>query len=143
VTVPTIDFDSIPDDNGDVLPDGTYLCKLIEVLTGKSSNGNEMWNLTWAVQEGEHANRYIWDRMVFSPKAMSRVKLICSRLGLDTTGVKNLKPGDLKGRNAYVTIETENYESTKTGRTEQRNSVPFDGYGKIEPKPIDPKDIPF
>ena len=80
-------------------------------------------------------------------KAMQRVKLVCSRLGIDVSRPEeiDLSPADLKGRRAIVEATVEEYDQvvldketkqpvtdpvtgqTKTRRA-QRNAVPFAGY---------------
>ena len=81
--------------------------------------------------EGEHEGRKIFDNMVFSEKALKRVKLICSRLGLDVSGELDLTPDMLKGRACLVTVETQEYVNDE-GRNKKRNVVPFAGYERIE-----------
>ena len=69
-----------------------------------------MWKLRFEVLDGEYRGRYIFDNMVFSDAALKRVKLICSRLGLDVSGEVELTPEVIMGRKCWVTVETEEYE---------------------------------
>jgi len=130
--MPIIDFDAIPDaDDFSPLPNGTYLCILDQVVEATTKDGkNELWKLEWVVISGEYADRKIFDNMVFSEKAMPRVKLICSRLGINTTGQVNLMPDELRGKTARVLVTIEEYTNDK-GETRKRNSVPFAGYERI------------
>ena len=86
------------------------------------------------VDSGPHRGRYIFDNMVFSDAALKRVKLICSRLGIDTSRELDLTPDLIKGRSCYVTVETEEYEDQE-GNTKQRNVVPFAGYERADGAP--------
>ena len=65
--------------------------------------------------------------MVFSQKALPRVKLICSRLGVDVAGEIDLKPEHLIEKTCLVTVTIEEYEGDE-GKVKKRNSVPFSGY---------------
>lgn len=126
--MPKVDFAKVDDvDSYSPLPDGSYLCRLTEVETDVTRNGDEMWKLRFTVEDGPHAGRYIFDNMVFSLAAMKRVKLICSRLELDTTGEVDLNPDLVKGRRCVVSVQTEEYVDDNN-QTKSRNVVPFAGY---------------
>ena len=86
-----------------------------------------MWKLRFEVAEGEYARRYIYDNMIFSDAALKRVKLICSRLGLDTSREIDLTPKLLEGRTCILTVEIEDYEDQE-GKIKKRNIVSFAGY---------------
>ena len=130
--MPRIDFKQV-DDVQDFapLPAGTYLCRVVDVEKATTQYGDEMWKLRWVVEAGPQRGRYIFDNMVFSNAAMKRVKLICSRLGLDVSGTLELTPALIKGRTCHVTAETEEFEDHE-GMTKRRNVVPFAGYESAE-----------
>ncbi len=133
--MPRIDFNRVDDvQDFSPLPDGRYLCRLAEVEEAATQYGDEMWKLRFVVESGPHRGRYIFDNMVFSEAALKRVKLICSRLGIDVSGELDLTPNLLKGRSCYVTVETEEYEDYE-GNTKQRNVVPFAGYDRADGAP--------
>ena len=90
-----------------------------------------MWKLRLVVEAGPHRGRYIFDNMIFSDAAMKRVKLICSRLGLDVSGEIELTTVLVRGKSCYVTVETEDYEDQE-GNTKRRNRVTFAGYERAE-----------
>ena len=145
--MPKVDFNGVGDvDSYDPIPDGRYLCRLTEVETDSTRNGDEMWKLRFTVEDGSHAGRYIFDNMVFSAAAMKRVKLICSRLGLNTTGELDLTPELVKGRRCVITVHSEEYVDDQN-QTKRRNVVPFAGYdheavlGPVEDD--DESDLPF
>lgn len=126
--MPKIDFKTI-DDVVDFtpLPAGKYACKLADVEEASTQYGDEMWKLRFQVMEGPHAGRFIFDNMVFSEAAMKRVKLICSRMGLDVSGELDLTTEMVKGRACLITVQTEEYEDEE-GKKKSRNVVPFAGY---------------
>ena len=97
--MPTIEFDKV-DDVLDFtpLPDGKYCCTVADVEEAKTQYGDEMWKLRFRVSEGQYKGRYIFDNMIFSTPGLKRVKLICSRLGLDVSGKSDLTPDLIKGR---------------------------------------------
>jgi hypothetical protein len=133
--MPRIDFNNVDDvQDFSPLPDGKYLCRVAEVEEAATQYGDEMWKLRFAVESGPHRGRYIFDNMVFSDAAMKRVKLICSRLGLDISRELDLSPALIKGRSCYVTVETEEYEDQE-GNAKKRNVVPFAGYERADGAP--------
>jgi hypothetical protein len=130
--MPRIDFSTVEDaQDFSPLPDGKYLCRLAEVEEAGTQYGDEMWKLRFVVAEGPHKGRRIFDNMVFSEAALKRVKLICSRLGLDVSGELDLTPEAIKDRTCYVTVETDEYEEDE-GKMKRRNIVPFAGYERAD-----------
>ena len=122
-----VNWDDIQESRGKLLPEGKYLCSLIDVETTTNRAGAPMWTLKFEVKEGAFKGRWIWDRLFFSQKALPRVKYVFSRLGIDTRGQMTLKPGALIGRPAIVEVVIEEYEK-RDGSMDERNTVPFDGY---------------
>lgn len=131
--MPKIDFNNVSDaQDFSPLPPARYLCRVDRVEEARSQAGHEMWNLTLKVENHEKSSgRLIFDRLVFCNEAMSRVKLACSRMGLPTSGVVDLKPSDLKGRLVLVDTTVEEY-TDREGRSKRRNAVPFAGYHRVE-----------
>lgn len=151
--MPKVNFSEIADaDSYEPIPDGDYLCMLSDIEEKNTQYGDEMWRMKLKVAEdGEYLNRVVFDNMVFSKAAMKRVKLICSRFGLDTSGEIDLKPEHLIGKQVIVTVITGSYEDDH-GVERQRNEVPFAGYklvggdedeGVIANGPVEDDDIPF
>ena len=121
------------------MPAGKYLCRLVGLEEASTQNGDEMWKLRFEVIKGPSAGRLIFDNMVFSDAAIKRVKLICSRLGLDVSKELDLTPELIKGRVALLTVDVEPYEDAE-GRTKQRNTVPFAGYERASESDAPPAD---
>jgi hypothetical protein len=112
--MPKIDFNKI-DDVVDFspLPPGKYMCKLADIEEASTQGGDEMWNLKFQVIDGEHTGRYVFDRLVFSQAALKRVKLVCSRLGINVDGELDLTPQMLAGRTCLLSIQNEEYEDNE------------------------------
>ena len=144
--MPKIDFSKIEEvDDFSPLPDGEYHCKLAKIEEATTVNSDEMWKLRFKVIEGEYAGKLIFDNMVFSPAALKRVKLICSRLGLDVSSEVDLTPEMILNKTCILTVTTEEYEDSE-GRKKKRNVVPFAGYARTEggDKSFEPQeDMPF
>ncbi len=122
-----VEFTKIPDiDDFPPLPDDEYECKLTAVEKSSTHAGDDMWKLTYEVQSEPYEGRLLWDNMVFAGKALARVKLICSSLGLDVSQDKELEPEMLIGKSCLVKVFTKEYEG------KMRNDVPFNGYAMIE-----------
>lgn len=136
--MPRIDFNNVDDvQDFSPLPDGKYLCRVAEVQVSATQYGDEMWKLRFVVEQGPHRGRFLFDNLVFSNAAMKRVKLICSRLGLDVSRELDLTPALIEGRSCSVTVETEDYEDTE-GHPRRRNVVPFAGYERADPAAATP-----
>lgn len=138
--MPRVDFPNIDEGGRTVVPDGEYVVTVDEVVPKTTKNGDEMWTLWLKIANGEHEGAIIFDNMTFSEKGNGRVKLICSRLGLDVTQAMNLEPRNLIGRHARVTVYTREYIANN-GEPKKANAVPFDGYATTESSDFDP--VPF
>ena len=126
--MPRINFDSV-DAISDFapLPDGDYVCSLSDIETDTTRAGDPMWKLRWTVEEGECAGRLLFDNLVFSAKALPRVKLVCESCGLDTDGEIDLEPEMMLGKRVRISTYIEEYVDDR-GATKASNRIPYDGY---------------
>jgi hypothetical protein len=143
--MPRIDFTNIDEAQGfEPLPAGQYRVVISDVEEKATKSGDEMWNLSLTVLDGEHRDRLLYDRIVFSDRARPRVKLVCSRLGLDVSKAVDLAPAMLLDRTALVTVEVHEYQDAK-GDTKSGNRVTYNGWER-DPGPQkqeDPAELPF
>lgn len=129
--MPIVDFSKVEEKSFPVIPDGEYkvVCEL--VTTGTSKKGNETWKCEWHIIEGDHLGKHVWDWITFTDAAMWRIKMLCSKLSIDVSGVLDLQPGHFKGRECYATILSEEYvddndaKKTKNFITEFRTIEPL------------------
>lgn len=129
--MPRIDFSNVSDNNDFApIPDGHYVGRLTDVEIDRTKAGDEMWRLRWTIEGGEYAGRLLFDNLVFSSKALSRVKLVCGCCGLDTTGTVELEPTMLLDKRIEITTYQEEY-TDDAGRTKATNRIPFDGYSFV------------
>ena len=143
--MPKINFDDVPDaEDYTPVPKGRYLCRVAEVHEDVTQSGDEMWHLWLEIAQGDHAGRFLFDNMVFSEKALKRVKLICSRLGLDVSGEIDLVPEMITDHMCWVIADVEEYEDA-AGQLKRRNFVPFAGYERYteSEKSQNDDDLPF
>jgi hypothetical protein len=101
------------------LPVGTYLVTIeqVEFKMSKSS-GSPMWSLTYAVAEGEFAekNRKIFDIISLKPEQRGRVKRFINRVAPELAELEVFDPkaiaegGSLVGRNLKVRLDIETTE---------------------------------
>ncbi len=111
------------------IPEGRYLCRVAEVREGLARDGSVRWSMRLEVADGEFAGRTAgWDSLTWSERGIQRVKRVLSALGLDTSGVLELEPGDLVGREVEAMFQAEEREDPLTGRRVLRLRVPFSGY---------------
>jgi hypothetical protein len=129
--MPRIDFNNVSETSDFApIPDGEYTCRLIDIETDLTRAGDEMWKLRWEVESGEHTGRLLFDNLVFSQKALPRVKLVCFSCGLDVVGQVDLQPEMLLNRRAMVVTYQEEYQDDR-GQAKVANRIPFDGYSVV------------
>lgn len=130
--MPRINFADVPEAGEySPVPEGRYLCSVVDIDEDTTRDNDEMWSLKFRVEFGDHKGRHFYDNMVFSQKAMSRVKLICSRMGIDVSGDVDLQPNMIIGREVLVDVEIEEYRD-KNNQVKERNTVPFAGYHRAD-----------
>lgn len=138
--MPRVDFSTVSEiASFSPIPDGEYLCRLTDIETDLTRAGDEMWKMRLQVEGGEYDGRLLFDNLVFSAKAMSRVKLVCQCCEIDVSGELDLQPPLLLEKRFMVTTFQEEYEDDK-GQTKIQNRIPFDGYGIV---PGDSESTPF
>jgi hypothetical protein len=135
-----IDFSRVDDVESYVsIPEGTYLCRIAEVREGVTREGSARWAFRLEVADGELAGRTAaWDGLVWSERALPRVKQVLARLGFDVSGTLELQPTELIGRTVRAQLVSEQREDPLTGRVLVRLRVPYMGY-----EPADETRAPF
>jgi hypothetical protein len=132
--MPSIDFTTI-DDIGEPIPEGKYRLQITDIEETATQYGDEMWRLTLTVLDGKYEGQRVRDNMVFSAKAYPRVKLMCSRLGIDVAGTLDLTPEMLLDKTFLGTVVVRSYEDGD-GNEKKTNGLAFDGYE------ADPEGVP-
>lgn len=123
-----INYDEIDSINEfQLVPEGTYLCRITEVKEAATRNGFPMWKLRLEIEEGDFAKRTILDRLIFSPPAMRRVKRALQCLGVEVAGKQDITPEMLLGKRCKIRTIVENYVDQE-GESRTGNAVPYDGY---------------
>ncbi len=114
------------------VPPGSYACRIAEVRVGESRSGAVRWSLRLEVLDGEYAGRTAaWDSLTWSERGVQRVKFVLGVLGFDVSGVLDLEPQDMEGRQALVEVHPEVWEDPQSGRRQERLSVPFAGWAPL------------
>jgi hypothetical protein len=129
--MPKVNFANVPDpEEFSLVPEGKYLVKIAAIKVEETrEHGNEMWRMSQEIMEGEHKGRVIFDRITFSnPKALSRVKLVCSRFGLNTSREVDLQPDMLIGCVAYANVTIREHDGKKY------NEIKFAAYERATPE---------
>ncbi len=115
------------------VPEGTYLCRVVEVRERQTRNDDALWALRLVVVEGEFTGRdATWDNLVFSSRGLNRVKRVFTALGLPVDGKIQIDPEDVQGKEVFVTVRPAEYLSAE-GSMVRRNEVPYDGYVAVAP----------
>ena len=122
--MPKINFDEIPDHgNGFRLaPEGQYLARVKNVEEKNTRNGDLMWSILLEIAKGDFSGTWVYDNLVFSHKALSRVKMVCKALGLETKGEVDLRKEAFIGRSCLIDVGIKEFNG------KERNNVSFDGY---------------
>lgn len=139
--MPTADWDNIDAAQG-MLPEGRYLCEVIECEERFTRKGDEFWRVRWQIEDGEFAGREFRDDLYFHSKAaLPRFKLFCESIGLVLSGRAEVLPAHTLGRRAWVQVAHETYERRDGGGKGKTLKVPFAGYTDVtdqEPLPVTP-----
>jgi len=135
-----------PARNYDPIPEGRYLSTIKDIEETTTRKGDPMWKLRLQIEEGEHAGRLVFDRIVFSQRAQERLQMFCRALGLPTKGEIDLQPEMVEGKSCVVVVETEDYEDNE-GLTRTGNKVAFECYLPVarpdQTEAEDASDLPF
>ncbi len=123
------DFSKVEDAESFLVPEGTYLCRVAEVITGSSKDGSERWRMRLEGVEGERVGRTLaWDSITWSDRGLYRVKAVLAALGFDVSGQLELEATGLVDRRAIVELREEAWEDPLSGRTRRSMRVPYLGY---------------
>ena len=118
-------FDPATQQGNDLIPVGTYVAQVIEACVAQPQSGDGYYiALTWQITEGEHENRYIWQRITFLHSKAQAAKIgrkqfkdLCVATGINeqVSDVEVFKciPCDIK-----VGVETD-----KLGEYDDKNKV--------------------
>jgi len=87
------------------VPPDTYTASTIKAEAGTSKAGNEKIDLQWKVEGGKYDGRIIFDTLTFTEKAMFRVKATLLALGFPKTFKGTVRPDDLVGKTAKITVD--------------------------------------
>lgn len=120
--MPRLDWKDVPDPDAYALvPADEYACR-VHACTSDGLNEKEIWTVVWEITEGHLIGQRFIDRMYFSERAVSRVKLLCSRLKIPTEGAVNLLARHLINRECFVDVRVEEF------RGEDQNKVSYAGF---------------
>ena len=129
--MPKIDFSTVNDiADFDPVPDGQYLCTITDIESGLTKKGDDMWTLRLRIEGGEHNGRLLFDNIIFSDRALPRVKRIFACCGVDVSGEVDLDQVMLLDKRVFVeTFQEEREEDT--GHRKVRNKIPYNGYHPV------------
>ncbi len=124
------DFGALEDvESFELVPPGTYVCRVAEVREGRARDGSSRWSLRLEVADGDLAGRTAaWDSLTWSARGVHRVRRVLAAFGVDVRGVVQIEAQDLHGLRAWTRLEPEEVEDALTGRRRRRLRVPYDGY---------------
>jgi len=134
--MPKVDWDETS--TYDLLPEGTYTAKVVEVKEETREKGIS-WAVRFNIIDGPYKDRWFYDRFFLYGKALGKLKIAYKAFGLTATGQDDICPTDITGKKADVTITHGEYKGSA------QIQVPFDGYRKpygVEPKPDTGEDAP-
>lgn len=101
-----VDLTNYKERFGSRVPEGTYRVRVDDAELDQSKNGNQMINVWYVIQGGEHDGMTLTDRLVLAEKAMFRVVAFMQAIGLDTKRQKHtLSLKKIIGRVLDITVE--------------------------------------
>jgi hypothetical protein len=101
--MPAIDFSKVQ--GLEPVAPGSYTATIVKAEAGQSKAGNEKIDLQWKVEGGKEDGRIIFDTLTFTEKAMFRVKATLISLGFPKNFRGNVKPDELVGKTAKITVD--------------------------------------
>ncbi len=117
------------------VPPGTYLCEIQDIRPSRTRAGDKRWGMKFVVAQGMEKGRLAaWDGLVFSQRAMDRTRMVLSALGLPCSGHVQLRAEELLGKQAWVTVEAEDWKDPHNGQIMRRNTVPYAGIFSLREK---------
>lgn len=133
-----------------LLPEGDYEFTVLDAEDAVSAAGNEMINMTLQVWDESGKDFKVWDRLVFTPKALYRIRNFCKANGLDEQWeAREVTTDDVTGvtGTAHIGIDPERVVNGKTHKA--KNVVDY--YIEPDAAPaakasgddFDNSDIPF
>lgn len=126
-----VDFSNVADASGDyaVIPADTYRLEAIEVDDSKDTrDGYEMWRVKWRVFMGDFKDSCLYDNLVFSKKAMPKVKMCFKAAGIDLDA-KTFTTRMLLHKCVNAKVEIDTYQD------KQQNKIGFGGYSVEQQMP--------
>ena len=112
------------DEAGDFtpIPAGFYPAKITKIDDKKTHDGDLMWNMQLAVIGGEFDGRIIFDNLTFNEIGLKRIKLLCSRLGIDVSGKVNLTHELLLEKQVIIDVIVDSF-TDKQGENKKKNAI--------------------
>jgi hypothetical protein len=106
-----IDFSEVPDFAA--IPAGRYDATIVSAQPGTSRAGLPKIDLRWKIEDGEYANRQVFDQMSFAPNALWRTKQSLQAIDSQTYGKDfrgEVEAEDLIGQHATLIVIQEQDE---------------------------------
>lgn len=130
---PVIDFSK--EKGLEPVPEGQYSLQITKAVYGESKKGHPKIDVQWKIQEGEFANRVIFDTLSFHPNATWRAKTHLKNLGLDVSGEVELEdlPEMLLGSSAVVEVGIQEEDTSQINSETQEPYPARNRIAKILP----------
>ncbi|MDG1048575.1 MAG: DUF669 domain-containing protein [Planctomycetota bacterium] len=118
-----------------VVEDGEYQMRVGEARSVETTGGSAAWMLRMELTDGDLAGRTaVLDWLNFTDRGLRRVRMVLAALGFDVTTSMDVEPEELIGREAMVTIATQESRRESDGRLFRRSRVAYDGWGVVDPE---------
>lgn len=132
-----------------LLPEGDYPFQVIEAVDATSKAGNPMINMTLSVWDNDGKPSKVWDRLVFTEKALFRVRNFCKATGLDKNWeARKVNREDVEDTHGKVHIKIEPASTVNGVTYKAKNAVDYyiEGAGGKtggDAEFVDNQDVPF
>tara|TARA_S200002703_G_scaffold5311_2_gene6216 strand:- start:5672 stop:6109 length:438 start_codon:yes stop_codon:yes gene_type:complete len=120
------------------LEEGEYQLRVKDYEFKTSKNGNEMIRLQL---EEVNSKNYIWDYLVFTPKAQFKIKQFLPALGKDVGAKVDMDESFMNGiigEHLWAELVTDTYE----GKTSNKVGSYLEGKERLPKQVIDDEDVP-
>jgi len=129
----------------ETLPAGLYTVKLMDYGMKTAQSGNEYMNCEFVIISGQYEGRKLWDKIVFTPTALWKLKSLALAVGFPKAEGEDVETDAIfdyaRGVEINVKVVVESY-TDRQGNKQQSNKIEaYNMERSIQPK--EDGDVPF
>lgn len=122
---PMVDFANVAD-GFEPIPEGTYVArKTGHELKDSKSSQYQYYSVEYTIDEGEFADRKVWDNYSLNPKSLFAMKKALVALGAEFTGEDDTDDlwDEVDGAECRLVVKQRTYEDPDSGESKIQNDI--------------------